>query len=445
MAEYGDTLSERELEVLEQVVTGATNRQIAQTLVVSVNTVKVHLRNIYTKMGVESRTEATLIAIREGLVSVPTAVTKAPATEVPAGPEGTPAGVTEALPPLPWPKRVALIVGLIMVALASAATWPRSWTSDTNPDTDVEGPGSGNAGAVVLSADWRNLAPMNTGRSRFALVAASGGQLFAIGGETNGGVVGSIERYDPGSDQWTILTSSKPTRVSNISAALVEGKIVVPGGRTAEGNATAIVEVFDLGSTAWSEVESLPRPIYTYALAVYKTKVYLFGGRNDRGYANSTFIYDPQQDEWEQGREMPTQRAYAAAAPLGSRIFVVGGYDGQNEQSTGEAYSPEADTWETCEPLTLGRGGLGLVSVANRLYAVGGGWSDYLGFSEKYDPSTNQWSPFETPVSRRWHNLSIASTASKFFIAGGWNGEYLNGVWEYVVLPYDIYIPAVSP
>jgi len=445
MAEYGETLSEREIEVLEQVATGATNRQIAQTLVVSVNTVKVHLRNIYTKMGVESRTEATLIGIRQGLISVPTAETEALAPEVPASPEATPADVTEALPPLPWPKRVALIVGLIMVALASAATWPRSWTSDTNPDTDVEGPGSGNAGAVVLSADWRNLAPMNTGRSRFALVAANDGQLFAIGGETNGGVVGSIERYNPGTDQWTILTSSKRTRVSNISAALVGDEIYVPGGRTAEGKATAVVEVFDLDSQVWSEVKPLPRPVYTYALAVYKNKIYLFGGRNDRGYANSTFIYDPQQDEWGQGREMPTQRAYAAAATLGSRIFVVGGYDGQNEQSTCEAYSPEEDIWETCEPLTLGRGGLGLVSVANRLYAVGGGWSDYLGFSEKYDPSANQWSPFETPVSRRWHNLSVASTASKFFIAGGWNGEYLNGVWEYVVLPYEIFIPAASP
>ena len=48
MAEYGEPLSGREKEILQMVATGVTNRQVAYRLDISVNTVKVHLRNIFT-------------------------------------------------------------------------------------------------------------------------------------------------------------------------------------------------------------------------------------------------------------------------------------------------------------------------------------------------------------------------------------------------------------
>src|SRR6476619_1095477 len=63
-------ISEREREILSLVAMGATNQQIAQQLHISINTVKVHLRNIFEKIGVASRTEATVYAIRQGLVSL---------------------------------------------------------------------------------------------------------------------------------------------------------------------------------------------------------------------------------------------------------------------------------------------------------------------------------------------------------------------------------------
>jgi ATP/maltotriose-dependent transcriptional regulator MalT len=51
-------LSERELEVLQHIAAGMSNRQIAQEMFVSLGTVKTHINNIYRKLGTHSRTQA---------------------------------------------------------------------------------------------------------------------------------------------------------------------------------------------------------------------------------------------------------------------------------------------------------------------------------------------------------------------------------------------------
>jgi LuxR family transcriptional regulator, maltose regulon positive regulatory protein len=57
-----EPLSERELEVLRLIASGRSNQEIAQTLVVAVSTVKWHINNIYSKLGVRSRTQALVRA-----------------------------------------------------------------------------------------------------------------------------------------------------------------------------------------------------------------------------------------------------------------------------------------------------------------------------------------------------------------------------------------------
>jgi DNA-binding NarL/FixJ family response regulator len=65
-----EQLTERELEVLKLAAKGMTNREIAQELVISVRTVQVHLTNVFGKIGVGSRTEAVLYALREGWLTL---------------------------------------------------------------------------------------------------------------------------------------------------------------------------------------------------------------------------------------------------------------------------------------------------------------------------------------------------------------------------------------
>lgn len=61
-----DNLTDREKEVLTLLAQGLTNKDIAQTLILSVRTVEAHLRNIFGKLHVASRTEAAVWAVNHG-------------------------------------------------------------------------------------------------------------------------------------------------------------------------------------------------------------------------------------------------------------------------------------------------------------------------------------------------------------------------------------------
>ena len=58
------TLTRRELEVLSELASGRTNKQIARDLDVSLNTIKFHVRNLFQKLGVNSRSQAISLYLR---------------------------------------------------------------------------------------------------------------------------------------------------------------------------------------------------------------------------------------------------------------------------------------------------------------------------------------------------------------------------------------------
>jgi two-component system, NarL family, response regulator LiaR len=65
-----ETLTERETEVLRLLAKGCSNKEIAQSLSIGEKTVKTHVSNILSKLGVPSRTQAALYAVRIGLVAL---------------------------------------------------------------------------------------------------------------------------------------------------------------------------------------------------------------------------------------------------------------------------------------------------------------------------------------------------------------------------------------
>jgi DNA-binding NarL/FixJ family response regulator len=72
LAEYfsDDPLTEREIEVLRYVADGNRNRDIAERLFISEETVKVHIKHIMEKLAASDRTQAVAIAVRRGIIQL---------------------------------------------------------------------------------------------------------------------------------------------------------------------------------------------------------------------------------------------------------------------------------------------------------------------------------------------------------------------------------------
>jgi len=441
MADYGDPLTEREKQLVQLVATGVTNRQVAQHLHISVNTVKVHLRNIFIKLGAESRTEATVIAARERFIELDFAGGLASSAALPL--TATSAD-TVTLVPLPWGKRIALMAAAVLVMAIVAVTWPKHRLptgGGANPPQDV--PPESALPIRANDSPWTELAQMPTRRAYLAL-AAAGNQLVAIGGRTAESSTAAAEIYDVSNNIWH-RTTDKPSPVAYVSAAAIGDDIYVPGGRDAESNPTDILEVFNITTESWQEACPLPEPRYAYAITTLSDRFYLFGGWDGKRYVASVYSYSPQTDTWTEEPPMQTPRGFASAASLNGQLYVVGGYDGSRELTTCESYDPQTGKWTSCPSLNVGRGGLGLVSVGQQLFAVGGGgWTSYLGFNEKYDPVNRAWTVIETPIVGEWRSPGVAAIQNTIYAVGGWSNGPLAMTQAFAALPFRVFIPISS-
>lgn len=418
-------LSEREREILRLVATGASNKEIAQKLFISANTVKVHLRNIFAKIGAASRTEAAMFAASIGLVE---GIAPVQEEDVVENPVVEPALRLEELPiPVIVPSRriSPLWVGLVgIILLVSAISIPNLLRSNASPAvmTPEANP--------LLSEDtvkWQTKAPLPVARSGLAL-SVSDDRIYAIGGEASYGVVGDVTYYDSEADQW-IGVATKPTPVTDIQAALMGGRIYVPGGETSNGSISAELAIYDLRDDTWSQGASLPEPRSAYGLVAFEGKLYLFGGWDGAEFVATVFEYDPDQDHWTMRQDLPNPIGYPGAVVANGRIFIIGGFDGTDPisdtlQYTPEPSRPEGDSWRELQPLPQGRYAMGIASVADIIYIVGG-ISDQvdLPYLEYFLP-LNDWIPFNPGEKFDWSNGGMTILGTDLHILGGlWSTE----------------------
>lgn len=426
MAEKND-LSEREIEILKLVATGASNKEIAQRLYISSNTVKVHLRNIFAKIGAESRTEAAMYAVGIGLITDQTSPNDGLITL--ANSSATLEFQSQVVEPQqtmtteiekPTQQRSFkinwvgwLIIVLTILSISALTFW---FVSDRTQESQV----------ITVSQEvdrWFYTAPMTVARGGLA-VATLENQLYAIGGTTESGISVANERYDPTIKIWEALPD-KPTPTSDLSAAVIGGKIYLPGGRLADNAVSAILEIFDPRSNQWKKGAPLPEGRSAYGLAAFEGKLYLFGGWNGKNYVDTVYEYSPAQDQWIEKTSLPGARGFLAAAEVGGKIYVIGGFDGKNALRSMQIYSPELDNgvddpWGEKALLPESRYQMGAIGLADNLYILGGkGAVDGRLNALNYNPQMDQWTEFETPIDTSWLNPGVAALGNYLYAAGG--------------------------
>lgn len=429
-------LSEREKEILRLVATGASNKEIAQQLYISPNTVKVHLRNIFAKIGVVSRTEATLYAIKIGLIpeSVREEIQINPisAEEITA-----PANAQDSRRAFSTPLKGRGLVVLLVVILIGIGFFRMSRGNQEviNPATSTQ--------------RWSQLADLPEGIGG-GVTERYEGFLYLFGGEKDGKLSGDVLAYDITQNTWQ-ERAAKPTLVSGVQAGVLGEKIYLPGGRLADNTITNRVEIYDPRNNVWDITTPLPVPLAGYGLAVFEGRLYLFGGWDGSSYRDEVWVFDPDGQQWLVQQKMPSARAFLTAASLGNKIYLFGGETADGVIDETIVFYPNRSmedpaAWEVKAPLPQGRKNLRAAVLADGAYVAGGvnqigqPVTDILRFNE----TAGVWEVLEPPPLLISFDTALAASQTRLHFLGGTVGMRTVAYHQAYQAIYTVVLPAVS-
>lgn len=453
MSDEINQLSEREREILKLVATGATNQQIAGDLGISINTVKVHVRNIFGKIGAASRTEATLVAMRAGLIEVGRSTGVALPEEGETKLSESSSNIkndTTIVADSPTPssvgrnvaqRRLLTIVGTLGgLLLGLAVLWfagvrlPSAMPQPTTIPTAIIG---GVVSGSQVNAVWTAQRDLPVAISA-AAASSVDGRVYIIGGQSATGVSGKGWSYDPAKSAWLPITD-KPTPVSSAQAVVLDGKIWVPGGEN-NGKISDKLEVFDPRTNTWSQQAAMPEARSGYGIASIDGRLYVFGGWDGSQVRDETFVYDPGANSWTKAAPMPTARAYTAAASVDGKVYVLGGENSSGTLTINEVFTPALDgtgRWDVGAPMTLARSRFSSVASNNYVIVLGGAKNET---PARYDVRSLIWEDLKAPALALGPQPAVTTRDASIYVAGGDTAKTASPFYE-MRLMYQVSLP----
>lgn len=138
---------------------------------------------------------------------------------------------------------------------------------------------------------WQHAAPMPEARTHFAVVVLNG-KIYAIGGEYGHSVISVdtplVHAYDPATDTWERKADLPyPLSHADLSTFVLNGKIIVMGGKSYRQFAIPTILSYDPEKNSWTKIGRLPEPLVLSTATMHGNDLYVaFGGAGSYAHPN---------------------------------------------------------------------------------------------------------------------------------------------------------------
>ena len=284
---------------------------------------------------------------------------------------------------------------------------------------------------------WVSATPLREARTEVG-AAVLRAEIVVVGGLTADGAASArADAYSPASGRWRRLPDL-PAAVHHPLVASGGGRVYVAGGYgTGLGAGERLRTVFAFDGVRWRGLPRMPEPRAAGGAAIVGGRLYVVGGVGAGGLARRAFALDLRTSRWS-AVPAPSPREHLAVTAAGGRIYALGGrragYD--TNVATFESWVPGAARWRRLPDVPGARGGTGAAATSGSLVSVGGEEpAGTIASVYAWDLAQGGWRRLpDLPTPR--HGLGVVAVGTRVYaVAGGPSpGLTVSGANEYLDL-----------
>jgi len=278
-----------------------------------------------------------------------------------------------------------------------------------------------NINGQTQTYSWKILADMPTPRTEVT-AAVVDGKIYVIGGfDRSGRTLNTVEIYDPQMNAWQVGPSLPDGRHHAAVVSLGQTLYVIGGFGGAAAEPQADVFSLSAGQNSWSRATAMPTARGALAAATDGQKIFAIGGVGRDGLTNALEIYDAANSTWSVGSPATIKRDHLAAGWIQGQLYVAGGRENSLSANLAalEIYDPAANFWDRGSDMPTARGGIAAAVLDDLLIVVGGEKpSSTFSEVEAFSVATHSWAELP-PLPTARHGLAAVTIGRSVFAIGG--------------------------